>query len=886
MSGTPAEDSAALHGRDGLLDRIDRALEAGPGHGCLLVGEAGIGKTALMQALLRRRDDHYVVQVRGSEFAGRSAFGALTFLLSDLDPDSSVHPVLILRGLGNLIRERAEGRPVLLAVDNAEDLDEFSAMVLNQLVLGKAAVMVAAFRDMHRAPGEFMGLWREGLMDRIDVPALEPDHVAGLIGAHLGGAVSRAATLQMHRVTGGNPRLVGLACADYRDGGRLRVEEGIWVLQPGAGAEPLGRTAAAVFDGIGELQAGQLDLLRAVALAGLLGLPDATRLAGPEAVDELQERGLLVLDPAPLPGLRVAGPVLAAAALATTNKSERRRLRRELGVPAPEPLSEARWRLSTDEPLEPDLAAAAAAQALERGDAASAAALVPAAAGWSAHPEAVLQLALARIELGDFGAAAQTLQAAPEAADARTAVRLILARCRLLCLASTGAAKLSALGGISEDQMRGHKQLLEQASEMLRRIDEGRHEPDTHLAHEVRLARAACNSSHGRFAENVALLSESSGAYQPGIRLACAAFLAEALGLTDRQDDAFEHAREAEELLPHQDCGTSLRTAAAERIFTAYLAAGALGRAGRLLDLARSEDLSSPFLTDVAEGLRHAYAGSAEAALAALLPGLAQVIASGPAWLVPPVAAAAAYCHALRQEPRQARACLALRERGSDGGPWAVRRTARHFAVMADAALGGDRAVERLRSLADQDGRRGAAAFEMLSRFTGLRLGDHEAVEQVLGTSARVQGDFARSCETYAKALASFDVQLLLEAGKMGAACGHELLAREASERALAMATGSGDRATVRLIHQARRTGSAQADKPEFASELLDSLTHREKTIAVRAAAGASNKAIAEELGISVRTVEGHLYQVYSKLHVASRRELARLLSEHTGAAK
>ena len=880
----PPAEALALDGRSWILDRIDLALQAGPGRGCLLVGGPGIGKTSLIQQVLRRREDHYVVQVRGSEFAGRSAFGALTFLLSDLDPQASAHPVLILRGLSNLIRERADGRPVLLAVDNAEDLDEFSAMVLNQLVLGKTAAMVAAFRDLNRAPGEFMGLWREGLMDRIDVPALDAGDAAALIRAHLGGPVTQTAVQQLRSVSGSNPLLLGHACADYREGGWLRRDQGTWVIHP-TGPEPLSRMAEAVLDSVGELADDERDLLHAVALSGLLRLADAERFSRPEVVDRLQERGLLVLEPVPVAGLRIASPVLAGAALATVNKTERRRLRRELGHTGGEPLAEARWRLSIDEPLDAADAAPAAASALESGDAAAAAALIPAAAQWSDHPESLLTAARARIELSDFAGAAQVLQLASgvEAADA-TAVRLILARCRLLCLASTGAAASGHLAGLSEDHVRGHKLLLDQAAGMAGGT--GTSETDPGLAREVLLARATCNSAHGRFTENINLLSGLAEAYDPGFRLASGSLLVEALGLTDRQADAFERAREVEQMLPHRSCAAATRITAAERLLTTYLAAGALDGAQRLLELAAEHGLSSPLLTDLGEGLRHACAGSPEDALAVLEPGLAQVLATGPLWLIPPAAAAAAYSFALLGDGDQAGRCLKLRDRGRDGGPWVIRRTARHFAALADAALGAERAVDRLRNLADQDGRRGAAAFEMLSRFTGLRLGDHEAVEQVLGTSARLQGDFARSCETYAKALAAFDVQLLLEAGQMGAACGHTLLAREASERALAMATGSGDRATVRLIHQARRTGNGQADQPEFASELLDALTQRERTIAVRAAAGASNKAIAEELGISVRTVEGHLYQVYSKLHVASRRELARLLSERSGAVK
>ena len=74
--------------------------------------------------------------------------------------------------------------------------------------------------------------------------------------------------------------------------------------------------------------------------------------------------------------------------------------------------------------------------------------------------------------------------------------------------------------------------------------------------------------------------------------------------------------------------------------------------------------------------------------------------------------------------------------------------------------------------------------------------------------------------------------------------------------------------------------GLAVRQVVELRPEPLDRepLTAREAQIARLAADGLASKAIAEQLHLSVRTVEGHLGRVYDKLGVRSRAELVRAL--------
>ena len=65
----------------------------------------------------------------------------------------------------------------------------------------------------------------------------------------------------------------------------------------------------------------------------------------------------------------------------------------------------------------------------------------------------------------------------------------------------------------------------------------------------------------------------------------------------------------------------------------------------------------------------------------------------------------------------------------------------------------------------------------------------------------------------------------------------------------------------------------AVATEPPAASEPVEPLTTRELDVLRLARQGLTNKAIAARLGLSDRTVQGHLANIYGKLGVASRTE-------------
>jgi two-component system response regulator DctR len=91
------------------------------------------------------------------------------------------------------------------------------------------------------------------------------------------------------------------------------------------------------------------------------------------------------------------------------------------------------------------------------------------------------------------------------------------------------------------------------------------------------------------------------------------------------------------------------------------------------------------------------------------------------------------------------------------------------------------------------------------------------------------------------------------------------------------------DTALVERVRRALAVAQAQLASRAAGGERearLASLTDREREVMLRVAAGRLNKVIADELNISVRTVEVHRARVFAKLGVRSAAEVATLLAQ------
>ncbi|USX48774.1 LuxR C-terminal-related transcriptional regulator [Lentzea sp. HUAS12] len=165
----------------------------------------------------------------------------------------------------------------------------------------------------------------------------------------------------------------------------------------------------------------------------------------------------------------------------------------------------------------------------------------------------------------------------------------------------------------------------------------------------------------------------------------------------------------------------------------------------------------------------------------------------------------------------------------------------------------------------------GEFAAEALLLHEAVRLGRAaEVVERLHELASTITGLLVPVFAAHAEALVRNDSAGLETVAARFEEAGFMLLAAEA-------AAESGNRALAgRLIALCESASTS-------ALATLTPLTPREREVAVLAARGLTNKEIASSLVISVRTVDNHLSNTYSKLGITTRGELALVLTDDLG---
>ena len=181
-----------------LLDTFINAIRRGEGQSLVVRGEAGIGKTALLEYLIRSASDLTVLRAVGVESEMELAYAGLHQLCGSLldridrlpAPQRQALEIAYGRSAGgapdrflvglavlSLLSEAADERPILCLVDDAQWLDRASALslafVARRLLAERVGVIFAA-----REPGGELAQLPE-----LEVHGLPRDDARALLGA-------------------------------------------------------------------------------------------------------------------------------------------------------------------------------------------------------------------------------------------------------------------------------------------------------------------------------------------------------------------------------------------------------------------------------------------------------------------------------------------------------------------------------------------------------------------------------------------------------------------------------------------------------------------------------------------------------------------------------
>ncbi|WP_434618220.1 LuxR C-terminal-related transcriptional regulator [Arthrobacter sp. A5] len=861
-----------------LVDDIVTVLTGSTRCGVILVGEYGAGKTFLTRkAAAQLGENAYIVQVRGSSMASEMPYGAFSSLLNDLDEDVVGNPLAVLRGLTKLLRTRAHGRDIILCVDNAQYLDELTALVVSQLTANGTVHLLAACEDLATAPGGIVGLWKDGLVRRVEVQPFSEYEMAQWLVAALDAKVSRALSEALWEASGGNPRFAEVILPEQIASKTVVQQDGIWVLT-GKPFEYSTTVADTVMTSLNSLSQQECLVMDVLALSGGLTLDRLLGVCDPLAINSLEQRGYLDITRGEPSRVRLSNRLIVHILRSQVAIGRSRDLHHTVAailvktvVTESEELSMAAWALSCGLALAPELALRAARLANCSGNPETALNFVAVLRDPAQRLEAVAEEARALMALGEIESARSVLFSQGLLSDHMPLaqwVEIQLMRSRLV--------------RSSETQQPDPQAILDAVGARLNRCSgsEGL-DPDklANFKEELILARAELGIYGGRYVEFAAELARihASGRSRDQRRHA-GSLLCEIQTLTGRQTEAVKLAHEVGARSAGYDVLPSRWEVADSAILLAILT-GTAAPVRAVPDVAMYSctftGARAAAFGELGDGLLFAYRGRTQEALEHLLPAASQLRQLDPDGTSALASAAAAYAYALQGDNDRALECL-------NSGKPPRGRTSRmlasgcaYFQILASAELASkEKAIVRLFSLADQERRCQASSAELLFVNAAVRLGSTTGAQRLVDVASGIHGPFAQQCQDYGTGLLSMDAGVLTAVAEAASGSGDDLFARDAARAALKFAADAADRNMMRVAQQFIRGSLEKLGGVKRSSEDGEALTAREQEVAAWAAAGVSNRAIAAKMHISVRTVEGHLYQIYGKLQVTSRAEL------------
>ena len=883
--------------RAGELADLVSAIRAEGCRAVFLTSDSGLGASTILRKLVADAKSHVpVVPVHGSQSLAKIPFGVLTPYLGGLEAPSEAFRLGVLRELlaeidrqeGTLDENNSESRDLpLIVIDDAHLIDEGTAEVVVSLVLAGAANVVVSHSSRHKLPAPLPKLWVTGVAENIVLLPLTREQGHAFCEAMLGGPVLPATSWHYWSTAAGNPLFLHLLVSEAVDQGLLAQRRGTWVGEPRPQVHTHGLEDAvrAVLRG---LSAQGQQALNLVALAEPLDEAALRKLVDAGAVQELLDWPLVSRQP-PSSGLLVlANPVYGQVIRDMVPVTQSRRLHEQLiggfdddGTNKESLLRRVLWAVEVGVEVSDETMLRAAILASKMYQSATSLELAGKIRGEAFRHRAAMVRARALYNLGDYHGAFMLMESlrgsAPVLGDMLFGA---------LLHASTRSALGMPVATLTADarELRDSGRRLAgespgQAAYILAQSDStalmlelmalsraGRYSEMTELT-TLLSAQQGLSTAAGQLNRTMALAMDSErltaqGFPEQGSRRAAEAF-------------AIEHSEENDVFF--------LPESILLRQLTALLCAGDWAAAAGIMDQYSLD--AGPIVfsfgggANVVRGMALLRAGRQSEALEVLKGGLESLRLSDPQQLLGFCTAMSAYAAARLGKGSEAE--LLLGEHVESTGMFVVVAHERAYLSAARHVLdpGGSGMAELL---AQAEAARGAKAamLEMNALALVLELGDSTVAGRVAELASTVEGPWARVIGGYALALHGRDGEALAQAGEVLAGAGILGFAQLALAKSASLLGGSGSRNQAHKVRQdMRRLSSSLGPAAELAGVPKPAtLTRREREVATLAAGGMSDREIADELTLALRTVEGHLYRAYTKLGISTREELGRTL--------
>jgi ATP/maltotriose-dependent transcriptional regulator MalT len=839
-------------GRQAELDQVAAALAGG--RGVVLAGDAGVGKTRLLVEAVERSTGSgtRVLQVWATRSSGVVPLGAFAPLLPVDDTSAS------LARAREAILARA---PAVLAIDDAHALDEASAALTHQLAAQNGVRVAATVRRGEDVPDAIVALWKDGLCERLDIEPLTRAELDRLVVDTLRGPVDGQFLHLMWTRTLGNALFARELLAAAVESRSLTTRSGMWTpTSPFTSPPRLRELIAGRLRGVRPRERTALDLL---AVAEPLPFRLLLEMAGEETLERLEDRGLLVLDDgAAQPDARLSHPLIGDVLVDALGPIRRRRLLRDLVTAVsshPLPLDAGdrvvRWRIDAglDVSASELLTTARRYVLVDTPLAESLTRRALAAAGDS--PAALMTLAEIMTFSGRPDDAAALLGRLPPGSP------------REHCRREVDLALVLAFG------LNRSRDAAERLERLLDSIDDAQW---GYVAGQIPLMWLLAGEIHRarQTAEDVLADKRASEAN----KLSAELVLIPALNLLGQPVSALERAATVgPRLAAHPAFNEYMVGQLETAVPTGYRYAGDLDAAEETAR--RVYDRVTRKGTGLLRGVYALRLGQIALWRGALGRAEQHFLEAVTALEGDAMTRASAVDHV-----RYARAFMGRSDIPSALAPGAMYAVEHEFLSSAVEAAAGD--LSYARSVALGAARRGLAAghvsYAMFALYEAARHGAAPAAADVLGELPPTEGRLLPALGAAIEALAKRDSDRLAEVGVRFEELGCILHAAELTAAAATAAASQGRGAAAARLRTRAQQLVERCDGAT--TELLqspggDGLTTREREVAGFAARGFSDLEIAARLSVSRRTVETHLYRIYTKLGISGRGELAPLFS-------